>query len=596
LQNSFLNSFLKGWNSVNKAFPSQDSCLLITDMLQWKASQQRDQVVYRFLTDGEIHEETLTYGELDHKARNLAVFLQKNTRKGDRVLLLYPSGLDYIIAFFGCLYAGVIAVPMYPPRSVRSDRSLPRLLAIKNDTQAVLALTTNAQLRTTEKLFKEILGLEHLPAFATDTLSEDMAQDWSPPAINENTLAFLQYTSGTTGSPRGVMITHGNLAHNQSMIRAVCNLDQGTLSVNWLPLYHDMGLIANILYPIFAGIEVVLMSPVAFLQRPFRWLDAISRYKADGSGGPNFAYDLCVRKITAEQRATLDLSDWKIAFSGAEPLRSETLERFAETFAPCGFRREAFVPGYGLAEATLFVAGGSKDSLVRYFPADEAALAHKQVLTGGANGQKVKTLVSNGPAHPDQKICIVDPDTLSKCDPTRIGEVWTASPSVAQGYWNKVDETRKTFDAYTEDGEGPFLRTGDLGFLYDDELYITGRLKDLIIIRGRNIYPQDVELTVEKSHEILRSESGAAFSLECDGEERLIIAHEVERTYKYTDLNVVGQNVCQAIAENHEVQPYKVLFLKMGTLPKTSSGKVQRHLACSRYLADELELVGEYHA
>ena len=582
---------------MNIVLPSHDPYLIITDMLQWRASRQADQIVYLFLTDGETREVSLTYGELDRKARSLAAFLQKSAKKGDRVLLLYPSGLDYIIAFFGCLYAGVIAVPMYPPRSVRSDRSLPRLLAIKNDTQAVLALTTSALLRTTETLFKETLGLERLPSLATDTLPEHMAEDWSPPAIDENTLAFLQYTSGSTGTPRGVMVTHGNLLHNQRMIRTVFDLNEEALSINWLPLYHDMGLIGNILYPVSAGSKVILMSPVAFLQRPFRWLDAISRFRAVGSGGPNFAYDMCVRKITAEQRETLDLSSWKMAFSGSEPIHCDTLERFAKTFAPCGFRREAFLPSYGLAEATLFVTGGLKKPQVQYCHVDEAALARKQVVIGEANRRGVKTLVSNGSARLDQRILIVDPDTLNTCDPAQVGEVWVSSPSVAQGYWNRVDETRATFHAYTKDtGEGPFLRTGDLGFFQDDELYITGRLKDLIIIRGRNIYPQDVELTVEKSHEILRSEGGAAFSLEIDGEEQLIVVNEVERVYQYVDLNDVTETVRQVVAENYEVQPYKVLLLKMGTLPKTSSGKVQRHLARSRYLANELELVGEQHA
>ncbi len=569
---------------------------LTTEILQWRALHQGGETAFIFLLDGEMQEVTLSYEELDGRARSVAAALQATTQPGERVLLLYPSGLEYVVAFLGCLYAGVIAVPMYPPRSVRSDRSWPRLVAIKNDTRATTVLTTGTQLQSSETLFKEMLGLQDLHFIATDTCDRRLADRWVPPALTEETLAFLQYTSGSTGTPKGVMVTHGNLRHNYQMIHQFGELNPGDILVSWLPLYHDMGLIGNILYPLYAGARVVLMSPVAFLQRPLRWLETISRYQAVCSGGPNFAYELCIRKITEEQRATLNLASWQMAFCGSEPVRPDTLDRFAETFAPCGFRREALSPCYGLAEATLFVAGDSKRSVTRRCYVDEAALEDHRVVPSLAGGSGKKTLVSNGAIPPEETVRIVDPETLKVCEPQQIGEIWVASPSITQGYWNKPDETQKAFRFYTSDtAEGPFLRTGDLGFLWEDELYITGRLKDLIIIRGRNIYPQDVELAVARAHEILRADAGAAFSVEVEGEERLIIVHEVERSYRYYDLSVVFDTVRQTIVDMYEIQPSAIVFIKMGTLPKTSSGKIQRHLARLRYLSHELDVIGESH-
>jgi acyl-CoA synthetase (AMP-forming)/AMP-acid ligase II len=570
---------------------------MTTDLLQWRAYRQSDETVYTFLLDGETQEVSISYRELDQKARSVAARLQETTQPGERVLLLYPSGLEYIVAFLGCLYAGVVAVPMYPPRFVRSDRSWPRLLAIKHDTRATTVLTISALLQNTETLFKELLGVQGLQFLTTDTCDPMAASQWVRPDVTQDSLAFLQYTSGSTGAPRGVMVTHGNLFHNYRMLHGFGQLHTGEIIVSWLPLYHDMGLIGNILYPIYAGARVVLMAPVAFLQRPLRWLQAISRYQAVCSGGPNFAYDMCVRKITEEQSATLDLSCWQMAFCGSEPVRPATLERFAETFAACGFRREALSPSYGLAEATLFVTGTDKRTLPHLCYVEEEALQANRVVPSLLDGAGKKALISNGLAHADEMLRIVDPHTLRVCEPDQVGEIWVASPSLALGYWNKPNETAKAFQFYTSDtGEGPFLRTGDLGFLWENELYLTGRCKDLIIIRGRNLYPQDIELTVAQSHEVLRADAGAAFSVDIQGEEQLVVINEVERTYRYVDIKTVMNSAVRAIAETYEIQPYRVLFIKMGTLPRTSSGKVQRHLARLRYQAGELETVGESHA
>ena len=367
-------------------------------------------------------------------------------------------------------------------------------------------------------------------------------------------------SSAIESRPKGVMVSHRNLLHNQQLIQQAMQHTEKTIFVGWLPLFHDMGLIGNMLQPLYLGIPCILMSPVAFLQSPVRWLQAISRYKATTSGGPNFAYDLCVSKITPTQRATLDLSSWEVAFNGAEPVRAETLERFSATFSQCGFRASAFYPCYGMAETTLIVSGGR----VRVPPViqtvEKQALEQNRVVQAdGANDADwTRTVVGCGQTLLDQQIVIVHPENLSKCLPNQVGEIWVSGSSVAQGYWRRPEETEYTFGAYVANtGEGLFLRTGDLGFLVNGELFVTGRLKDLIIIRGRNHYPQDIELTVEKSHPVLRPNSGAAFTVEIEGEERLAIAQEVERRYLRTlDVDEVAFAIRQTVVENHVSAQY----------------------------------------
>jgi amino acid adenylation domain-containing protein len=562
----------------------------IVDILRWRALHQAGRSAYTFLVDGESQERSCTYEELDQQARAIAAHLQSLTSTGDRVLLLYPPGLEYIAAFFGCLYAGAIAVPAYPPRL---NRSMERLQAVAQDSQASLALTTAQILSNVEALLAESPQLRSLRFLATDAISKAPSEQWRAPDLDGDSIAFLQYTSGSTSAPRGVLVSHGNLLQNERMIQQAFRQTEESVIFSWLPLYHDMGLIGCMLQPLYAGARCILMSPMAFLQRPLRWLQAISRYRATTSGGPNFAYDLCARKVTAEQRASLDLSSWAVAFNGAEPVRYETLNRFAAAFEPCGFRRESFIPCYGLAEATLFVSGGSSSTAHRACRINRSELEHNRVVPVDDSDLNALTIVGCGQAALEQKVLIVDPGTLTPGSGDRVGEIWVSGPSVAQGYWDRPGHTAETFQArLAGSGGGPFLRTGDLGFIRDGELYVTGRIKDLIIIRGRNHYPQDIELTVEQSHPSLRPGSNAAFSVSVNDEERLVIVQEAGHA-KESILDEAIENIRLAVMENHEAQVYDLVFIKAGTIPKTSSGKIQRHACRAMFLANTLQLVKE---
>jgi amino acid adenylation domain-containing protein len=554
----------------------------LASLLRGRAGERPGKVAFTFLADGEAEGERLTYGELDRRARTIAAALRASLAPGDRALLLYPPGLEFIAAFFGCLYAGVIAVPAYPPRL--NDRSQERLRAVARDAEPRAALTTASILTAAAAL--PIPELAAVCWIATDSLEASMLE---LPEPDPESIAFLQYTSGSTSTPKGVMVSHANLLHNEGMIGEAFRQDEDTVVVGWLPLYHDMGLIGNVLQPLWAGGTCVLMAPVAFLQKPLRWLEAIHRYRGTTSGGPNFAYELCVRRIAEEQRAGLDLSSWRVAYNGAEPVRAETLERFAVAFAPQGFRPEAFFPCYGLAEATLFVSGGEAGTVPPVAHLDAAALEAHEARP--SESEEARRLVSCGHAWAGQRIVVADPETGSDLAAGRIGEIWIAGPSVARGYWRNPEATERDFAARLESGEGPFLRTGDLGFLRDGELYVAGRLKDLIIIRGRNHYPQDLELTAERSHPDLRPGSGAAFSVEVSGEERLVLVQEVERRRR-DEFEEVAEAVRGAVAREHEVQVHEVVLVRVGTVPKTSSGKIQRSACRALYLAGELAVVG----
>jgi acyl-CoA synthetase (AMP-forming)/AMP-acid ligase II len=382
--------------------------------------------------------------------------------------------------------------------------------------------------------------------------------------------------------------------HNSALIHQCFEHHSESRGIIWLPPYHDMGLIGGILQPLYGGFPVTLMSPTDFLQKPFRWLQAISRYRGTTSGGPNFAYDLLVRKATPERLENLDLSSWDVAFTGAEPIRAKTLDRFAETFAPCGFRREAFYPCYGMAETTLIVSGGQKTTPPVFLHVEATALDCNRVVPVLPNCGH-RTLVGCGQVCSDQKVVIVDPESLTRCSDNQVGEVWVAGASVAQGYWNRVEESQQAFQAYLADREGPFLRTGDLGFLHEGELFITGRLKDIIIIHGQNYYPQDIELTVEQSHPALRPNCGAAFAVEVKGEERLVVVQEVERSYlRSLNTNEVVGNIRQALAAEYQLQVYATALVKTGSIPKTSSGKIRRSACRTAFLAGTLEIVEDW--
>jgi acyl transferase domain-containing protein/acyl-CoA synthetase (AMP-forming)/AMP-acid ligase II/SAM-dependent methyltransferase/acyl carrier protein len=567
-------------------------CTTLVDILCWRALHQPDRRAYTFLLDGETEEAHLAYGELDCKARVIASFLQDLGASGERVLLLYPPGLEYIAAFFGCLYAGAVAVPSYPPRLNRPDS---RLRAILADSRATVALTTPEILADLERRFVHTPELQSLRWVATDSLTNDLAEAWCDPALDSAVLAFLQYTSGSTATPKGVMVSHGNIMHNERMIQQVFGQTEESIVVGWLPIYHDMGLIGNVFQPLFTGSQCILMSPLDFLQRPVRWLQMISRYRACASGGPNFAYDLCVQKVTPEQRKVLDLSSWEVAFNGAEPVRHQTIQRFIEAFGPCGFRGEAFHPCYGLAEATLLVSSVIKSEQPLFYSIRGKALEQDRVVAASAHDKDSHTLVGCGKTVLGQKIVIVDPETSIPSPPNHVGEIWVAGRNVALGYWDRPDETEYTFRAYLADtGEGPFLRTGDLGFLENGELFVTGRLKDLIIIRGRNYYPQDIELTVDQCHPALQPGCSAVFSVDVAGEERLVVVQEVRRTHRKANVDEIARVVCQAIAEEHSLEVYAVVLLKPMSIPKTSSGKIQRRACREAFLSKSLNAIGEW--
>jgi len=544
----------------------------LADLLRERAEDRPDHRLYTFLADGEEEAGGLTYGELDRRARALAAWLQEAGCQGERALLLFPPGLDFVAAFFGCLYAGAAAVPVYPPRLNRVDE---RLEEIFRDAQPRVVLTTSALLsRLAGRPGSTVQSLWT----AVDQIPDALAETWREPDLGPGDLAFLQYTSGSTASPKGVMVTHGNLLANEERIQRAFRQSEESIVVGWLPLYHDMGLIGNILQPLWSGGRCVLMSPWAFLQRPARWLEAISRYRATTSGGPNFAYDLCVRRVRPEQRAALDLSSWEVAFNGAEPVRRATLDRFAEAFAPAGFRREAFVPCYGLAEATLLVtAGRAAEASDRLDGSDRSV------------GLSDRLVVSCGALPEGEEVRIVDPETGREAAPGAVGEIWVAGPSVAAGYWNRPAETRETFGAMIG-GDGPFLRTGDLGFARQGELFVTGRIKDLIILRGRNHYPQDLELTAERAHAALRPGGSAAFAVDGEDEELLVLAAEIERRSS-APVEEVAEAVRRAVAEEHEARVHEVVLLQPGSLPRTSSGKVQRHRARAAWLGSGLDVV-----
>jgi len=561
----------------------------LVELLNWRAKHQPDKQAYTFLADGTMQEVSMTYRDLDLRARAIGAQLQSLGMAGERVLLLFPSGLECIAAFFGCLYACAVAVPAYPPRA---NRSLDRIQAVSNDARPGLILTSSHIRSQFESLLAETTDLKTVPLLMVDAIEDDLAKQWQFPNVTEDTLAFLQYTSGSTATPKGVIVTHGNVLHNERMIERAFKQTEQSIIVGWLPLFHDMGLIGNVLQALYVGASCILLSPAAFLRRPLVWLETISRYRATVSGGPNFAYELCARRVHSDQRDSIDLSSWDTAFCGAEPVRKETLDRFAAFFEPCGFRRKAFHPCYGLAEATLFVSGPQSASAPTIRSVYREPLEKNRVVFASAEDPEAQSLVSCGKAWMGQRIKIVDPVSCTTCEAGRVGEIWVKGPSVAQGYWNLVEESIRTFRAYlTDTGEGPFLRTGDLGFVEDEEVYITGRLKDLIIIRGRNHYPQDIEFTVEHCHPAIRQGCAAAFSVEVTGEERLVVVQEIERRYQQGEPGEIVSAIRQAVAEEHEIQAYAVVLGKHGTVPRTSSGKLRRHACRTAFLAGTLSAI-----
>lgn len=553
----------------------------LCDRVRQHAVAYPDALLYRFLGNEGKPDELLTFGDLDRRARAVAAQLSSRIAPGARALLLYPPGLEFIVSFFGCLYAGVVAVPVYLP-STRAAHWR-RLTAIAHDAGAAVLMVDESHVNTATA------WLTDEPSLALHLLTAETGDDSGayPVGRTASDIAFLQYTSGSTGTPKGVIVSHGNLMHNQALIEEKFGHDRSTVVVGWLPQYHDMGLIGNILQPAYLGATAILMSPQAFLQEPARWLRTISQYRATTSGGPDFAYRLCAERISDDDKAELDLSRWTLAFSGAEPVNPNTLELFHQAFRQQGFRKEVFYPCYGLAEGTLLATGARRGQLPRVHTVARNALAEDRVApwSDGDRGTGIE-LVSCGDLGVEDNVLLVHPTLHRPAAGDEVGEIWLSGPSVAQGYWNNPALTQRDFQASLHDGRGPFLRTGDLGFVHDRQLYIAGRLKDLIIIRGRNYYPQDIEAALQEALPELRKGCGTCFSVHQAEEEKLVVVQELERTaLRRADLRLLWEQARQIVAEQFGVQLYQLVLVKPGVVPKTSSGKVRRR-ACKDSLAD----------
>ncbi len=561
----------------------------LVGLVRARSVEQPDRDAYIFLDAGGAERGRMTYAQLDLRVRAIAAQLQEHVAVGDRVLLLFTPSLEFMSAFHACLYAGAIPVPCYP---AQTPQDAGKLAAIAGNAGTRIVLCDDPVLaRAKPMLAAAPQPLSELTWLSVTSIADTGASHWREPALTPESLALLQYTSGSTGVPKGVMVTHRNLLHNFQVMTEAFGHHRDTTVATWLPLFHDMGLIGNALQACFTGVTCVLMSPVDFIRRPALWLQAITRHRVTFSGAPNFAYDLCARRITEDQRAGLDLSSWTVAFNGAEPIRAEVLDRFTARFAPCGFRRESMYPCYGLAEGTLFVSGGDRTAPPVRLHVDRRALEDNRVVP--AEGPEARALVGCGHTWSRQSLHIVDPATLEVCPPDRVGEIWVEGESVAAGYWQQPQLSSEVFPTELAGiGAGRFLRTGDLGFVRDDELYVTGRLKDLIIIRGRNHSPEDIERTVERCNPALRPGCGAAFAIEGATSERLVLVYEVSKDHQRgLDDGLLLGDVRAAVASMHDLQVHALCLIAPGTIPKTSSGKIQRRACRRMYLDDTLPVI-----
>lgn len=582
-----------------------DTVDTITSRLLGHARAMPDQVAYTFLRDdGKI--DTIAYGALARRATALAGHLVGRAPQGTRMLLLYPAGLEFITAYFACLLAGMIAVPATIPHKTRASRRLQALLV-----DAVPALIlTRSDCAASIHASLALIDADAHSCLATDTLHLDGIDTPPLPVITPAMTAFLQYTSGSTALPKGVEVTHQNISSNAEAIRIGFGFAPGSVMVSWLPLFHDMGLIGSVVAPMYVGFHAVLMAPAAFLKHPAMWLEAITRYRGTCAGAPNFGWDYCAKKISADAKQTLDLSSLSVAYNGSEPVRAATLRAFVDAFAPCGMRAAALFPCYGMAETTLFVSGGpvARAPLVR--TVSKSMLEGNEIRDAEPGSVDAREIVSSGIVSSMNQVRIVDPESHRPSGPHRVGEVWVRGPSVARGYWQKPAETEAAFGNYLANNkEGPFLRTGDLGFMKEGELFITGRLKDLVIVNGRNVYPQDVEEVIERAIDFIEPNMCAAFSVDIDGQERLAIVAEADRALVRAVRHATGadklharddvlvrieataRNICMLIAQQFDVSVSSLVFVKPGSFPRTTSGKVQRARCRELALHGELDVV-----
>lgn len=553
----------------------------LIELLQARAAENRDYVGYHFLADGENESASLSWGELDDRARAIGAQLQQMTEPGDRAMMLYPSGLEVLIAFMGCLYAGVVPVPAFP---LQPNRPPTAFAAMLKDAQTDVIMTTSPSLAGTQLLLAtipDVLDARPLRWLATDTLDPALAETWQMPRITPELPILLFYTSGSTSQPRGVVRTHREILEGiSSSLSYVADILKSM--VVWAPLYHASGLLGAGLTPLLLRSQLILLPPLAVMEKPIRWLISISNYHGTSSGGPNFIYQYCVDRTTPAEREGLDLSSWLNASCGGEPIRMSTLDQFARTYEPYGFRREGFTTGYGLTESGL-QATFSLGITARGF--DRTALRENQVIACETTDPGAVVLVSCGYPVPTMTVRIVDPVTCLECPPDRVGEIWLSGITLADGYWNNPEETERTFRARLADtGEGPYLRTGDLGFFYEGELYIAGRLKETIIVHGRNYYAQDIEGAVAASHPAIQPAASAAFSVPVGAEERIVIFQELRPDAQNVDPEAISQAMRRAAAETLELSLYGVVLVKPGSLPRTGMGKIQRYLVRRQYL------------
>ncbi|MGE3275886.1 MAG: AMP-binding protein [Vicinamibacterales bacterium] len=570
--------------------PGAPDVTTLAGLLRWRAGATPAALAVQYLENGEHEGARLTFAGLDASARRLAAVLRARGLAGQVALLIVPQGTAYLEAFYACAYAGVVAVPAYPPRQ---NARAGRIEAIARASAPAVVLTTRATADEMAARLDPASLVLAPPRILVDTLTGHA------PAFEEpedpDAVVFLQYTSGSTAEPRGVALTSRNLLSNLVACGDCLGSDVARGVVSWLPLFHDFGLIGNALGAMYSGCPLYLMAPTAFLQKPLRWLQAISRYDVSHGGAPNFAYDLLVERTSPADRAMLDLSRWAVAYCGAEPVRAATLERFSAAFAPAGFSPSAWAPCYGLAESTLVVAGGPPGTGARVRRLDRAALGAGRVLDApGAGGAE---LVSAGRIHPTYTLRIVDGDTGVERGPGEVGEIWVAGPSVGAGYWRDPERTAEVFSGRTADGDGPFLRTGDLGFRDGDELFVTGRVKDLLLARGQNIYPQDVEAIATAQDPAAYIAGGAAaFAVgTADGLERAVLAVEVRRGTRVDEgADGRGRTIAAAVLDELDLALDAIVFLPQGALPRTSSGKLQRHQCREAFLADAWRVVGRW--
>jgi acyl-CoA synthetase (AMP-forming)/AMP-acid ligase II len=577
------------------AQPTQQFSTLV-ELLQYRANTQPNDLAYQFLVDGKTEGAAYTYAELDEWARAIAALLQQQQAKGERALLLYPQGVEVVAAFCGALYAGVIAIPVPPPDAGRLKRTLPRLREIIKDAEATIVLSNARIIEMIQGSDLDFPEFDTMRWLDTETVDLALAKDWKDPEINKDVLAYLQYTSGSTSTPKGVMLSHYNLLHHSEYLQRGCGYRADGPTVTWMPYFHDYGLVEGLMQPLYNGAPCYIMAPLAFVKRPLRWLEAIQKYGATHSQAPNFAYELCLNRIKPAKREGLDLSGWLSAGNAAEPINPRVMREFYEAFADCGFKWESFSPAYGLAEATLLVSSTPVGQAPVILSLEASALEQSRIVLAGPESDYIREAVSCGTLVCETTVAIVNPEALTRCAANEVGEIWVNDPGVAHGYWQRPDATRETFEAQIK-GEGAtrYLRTGDLGFIKDGELYITGRIKDLIIIRGTNHYPQDIEWTVQQTSEAMRPDYGACFSIIEDGEEQLVVVQEIERTQQQSlDADELIAEIRQAISEAHELQVYAVALVKSGNVLKTSSGKIQRQKCKASFLAGDLEVLTDW--